>query len=181
MQAASEYAHYIAKDSILYLLDKPVLWAEDAQLTADTVKLLISDKSAKELYMFPNTFIVQNSDTNTKEFFNQVSGKNFIGYFSKNKLYFATVDGNTRSIYYIWDEDKKKKTKKLTGVNIGTAKILNLTFKGGKLKRMSAVTNPDFYMDSYKNIPENEKTLEGFSFQETDRPKQPFDIYIPRL
>lgn len=181
MQAAAEYAHYIASDSILYMLKRPILWAEQSQLTADTIQLLIRNKSAKEINMYPNTFIVQNSDTNTTQFFNQVSGKHLIGYFEDNKLYFANINGNTRSVYYLWDENKKNKTKKLTGINIGTSKTLDLYFNKGKLKRMSAKTNPEFYMDSYENTPEKDRVLDGFLYLEKDRPKQPSDIYIPRI
>lgn len=181
MQGACEYAHYNKKDSILTMLIRPILWSEESQLTADTIIMKINDKEVEYLNMMPNTFIVQNSDTNTKEYFNQVSGKNLMGYFAKNKLYYAEIDGNTNSIYFVWDENKKKKTKTLTGVNIGTSKLLHLYFNKGKLKQMSAIKNPQFYMDNYENIAENERRLKGFLFKEDDKPTKPQDIFIKRL
>ncbi|MBO6118219.1 MAG: hypothetical protein J6P44_06725 [Bacteroidales bacterium] len=180
MQGACDYAFYDRSDSSLTLLERPVLWAEDTQLTSDTIIMMTDEKKVRELYMRPNTFIVQNSDTNSAEFFNQVSGRNLVGYFENNKIYYAEIDGNTRSIYYLWDEDKKKKTKKLTGVNIGLSKNLHLYFKNGNLKKMAAVENPEFYMDNYKNIPQEEKQLKGFIYLEDERPKSPEGIFIKR-
>ncbi|MBR1627406.1 MAG: hypothetical protein IJ681_09715 [Bacteroidales bacterium] len=181
MQGACEYAYYNRSDSSLLMLKRPVLWAEESQMTADTILLITDEKNVKELYMRPNTFIVQNSDTNTNDFFNQISGKNLTGYFERNKIYYAEIDGNTRSVYYIWDENKKQKTKKLTGVNIGLSKAMHLYFKGGELKKMVAVKDPEFYMDALKNISDEERQLRGFIYLESDRPKQPVDIYINRF
>lgn len=180
MQGACEYAHYNRADSTLLMLTKPVLWAEESQLTADTIILLIDDKHAKQIFMHPNTFILQNSDTNTQEFFNQVNGKNLIGYFQNNKIHYAEIDGNTRSIYYLWDENKKQKTKSLTGVNVGLSKKMHLYFDKGELKKMSAIEDAEFYMDRLKNIPEQDRQLKGFINLHSDKPKQAKDIYIKR-
>ena len=181
MQGACEYAYYNRADSTLTMLKQPVLWAEDSQMTADTIIMQTDEKKVKTLYMQPNTFILQNSDTNTQEYFHQVSGKNLIGYFENNKIYYAEIDGNTRSVYYLWEENKKQKIKKLTGVNIGLSKELHLYFNKGELKKMSAVKDPEFYMDNYNNIPQEERQLKGFLYLENDRPKQPADIYIKRF
>ncbi|MBP3254017.1 MAG: hypothetical protein J6M30_05880 [Bacteroidales bacterium] len=180
MQGACEHAVYDRSDSSLTMTLRPVLWAEQAQLTSDTIIMYTDEKEVKTLYMQPNTFIVQNSDTNTEEFFNQVSGGNLIGYFNKNKLYYAEIYGNTKSIYFLWDENKKSKIKKLTGVNIGTSKNLHLYFKRGKLTKMSAIKDPEFFMDSYQNTDENERRLKGFIYSESDRPVTPYDIYVHR-
>ena len=180
IQGACGYMSYNKADSSVTMLKRPVLWTEDTQLTSDTVIMLTDEKNIKELYMNPNVFILQNSDTNTQEYFNQVSGKNLKGYFAKNKLYYAVIEGNTRCIYFIWDENKKKKTKKLTGVNIGLSKSLELYFKNGELKRMSAVKDAEFYMDSYKSIPQEERRLRGFINSGTDRPRTPYDVFIKR-
>jgi lipopolysaccharide export system protein LptA len=180
MQGACEYLHYNRSDSSVTLLVRPVIWAEQSQMTADTIILFTDEKNIKTMYMQPNTFIVQNSDTNTSEFFNQVSGKNLVGYFEKNKIYYAEIDGNTRCIYYIWDENKKQKTKKLTGVNIGLSKQLHLYFDKGELNKMSAIKDAEFYMDNLKNIPLDDRQLKGFIYLENDRPKTPLDVFLRR-
>lgn len=180
IQGACEFAHYNRSDSSMMMLNRPVLWAENSQMTSDTIILITDEKKINTLFMRPNTFIVQNSDTTTSEFFNQVSGKNLVGYFNNNKIYYAEIDGNTRSIYYLWDENKKKKTKELTGVNIGLSKLLHLYFEKGELKKMSAVTDAEFFMDNYNNISQEEKQLKGFIYLENDRPKTKEDIFIHR-
>jgi len=180
MQGACDYMHYKRSDSSLTMLIRPVLWTNQTQMTADTIILFTNEKNIKTMYMQPNTFIVQNSDTNTSEFFNQVSGKNLVGYFENNEIYYAEIDGNTRCIYYIWDENKNQKTKKLTGVNIGLSKELRLYFNKGELNKMSAIKDAEFYMDNLKNISLDNRQLKGFIYLEKDRPQQPLDVFLPR-
>ena len=53
-------------------------------------------------------------------------------------------------------------------------------FEKGKPKKMTAVQNPDFYLDDEQRINEQDKTLKGFLLLEEHRPKSPEDIYIHR-
>ena len=45
---------------------------------------------------------------------------------------------------------------------------------------MTAVQNPDFYLDDEQRINEQDKTLKGFILLEEHRPKSPQDIFIHR-
>ncbi|MBQ9312303.1 MAG: hypothetical protein IJ213_04575 [Bacteroidales bacterium] len=180
MQGAAEFCTYLVDDSILTMLVRPILWNEESQLTADTIQLKVSDKHAEKIFMYPNPLIVQNSDTTTQEHFNQVKGKNLEGWFENNNIKYAEVTGNVEIVYYLWDENKKKKTKELIGVNIGQSKQLNLYFKSGTIKKLSAVSNPNYYIDADENISEEIKRLKGFVWSITDKPTKANDIFIHR-
>ena len=179
MQAACEYADYRMKDSIVYLLERPVLWQNESQFTADTIRIRVDKKGVKQMFLYPNPFIVQNSDTLTQKYFNQISGKYLSATFSKNKISYAQIDGNINLIYHLWEEEKGKE-KRHTGINIGTCATLKIYFEKGKPKKMTAVQNPDFYLDDEQRINEQDKTLKGFILLEEHRPKSPQDIFIHR-
>jgi hypothetical protein len=55
-----------------------------------------------------------------------------------------------------------------------------LYFNKGKIKKMSAIDNPDYYIDDEKKINEGDKHLKGFIWQEKEKPKTKEDIFIQR-
>lgn len=180
MQGAAEFCHYVVEDSMLTMLVRPIIWNEESQLTSDTIQLEANKDGVKKIYMYPNPLVVQNSDTLTEQYFNQVIGKNLEGWFEKNNIKYAEVQGNAQIVYYLWDDGKNKKEKELTGVNIGQSKQLNLYFQSGEIKKITAVTNPYYYIDSDENISEEIKRLKGFVWNISDKPLTPMDIFIHR-
>lgn len=178
MQGVADTLFYDVKDSLVYFLGSPILWNENNQFTADTISLKIVENTVREMFMYPNVIIAQNSDTTTKQYFNQISGKKFKADFQKNRIKYAEIEHQVKSIFYFWEEGKK--TKKLTGVNIGESSKLNLYFEKGRLKKMTAIDLPKFYLDDDSRIDEKEKTLKGFVWLEEERPMSKKDIFIHR-
>lgn len=179
MQAACERLVYHVKDSIAYMTERPVLWQEESQFTADTVRFRTDGKGVKQMHLYPNPLIIQDSDTATAEYFNQISGKYLIADFENNKISYSQIDGNINIIYHVWEE-KKGKPKQHTGINIGTCASLKMYFEKGKLKKMTAVQNPDFYIDDAERIDEKAKILKGFIWLGSTRPQSPQDVFLHR-
>lgn len=178
MQGVSDYLYYDVKDSLVYFLGEPVLWSEANQFTADTISLKLEKKSVKQMFMYPNVLIAQNSDTNSLQYFNQISGKKFTADFKKNKITYAIIENQVKSIFYFWEEGKN--SKKLTGVNIGESSMLNLYFEKGRLKKMTAIDMPKFFLDDYERIEEEKRNLKGFIWFEEQRPMSKSDIFQHR-
>ena len=102
--------------------------------------------------MYPNPLIVQNSDTLSEQYFNQVIGKNLEGWFEKNNIRYAEVQGNAQIVYYLWDDGKNKKEKaielmKQVGLKESYAKRRILRLSGGEQQRVAIARslsyNPD--------------------------------------
>lgn len=178
VQLAAEMIHYFVDDSLAFLTVRPVMWNEENQFTADTIVLTVAEGGIKSMRMYPNSFIVQNSDTATEMYFNQVSGRVFDAEFEDSRIAYAQMQGNVRTIYHFWEEDKDK--KQLTGINIGSSVGLKMYFKKGKLEKMTAVDKPEFYLDDKDRIKEEDKTLKGFIWLESQRPLSPQDIFKHR-
>ena len=179
MQAACEYLDYYVKDSVAYMTERPVLWQDESQFTADTIRFLTQGKGIKQMQLYPNPMIIQNSDTATAEYFNQISGKYLMADFKENKISYSQIDGNINIVYHVWEE-KKDRPKQHTGINIGTCASLKMYFEKGKLKKMTAVQNPDFYIDDMERIDEKDKTLKGFIWSDDIRPRNSQDIFLHR-
>ena len=108
MQAACEYLDYYVKDSVAYMTERPVLWQDESQFTADTIRFLTQGKGIKQMQLYPNPMIIQNSDTATAEYFNQISGKYLMADFKENKISYSQIDGNINIVYHVWEEKKDK-------------------------------------------------------------------------
>ena len=65
-------------------------------------------------------------------------------------------------------------------MNIGESSKLNLYFERGRLKKMTAIDLPKFYLDDNDRIDEKEKNLKGFMWLEENRPMSKQDIFIHR-
>lgn len=211
MQGVSEWCHYNTEDSLLTMLIRPMIWTEDdSQLNSDTIVLSTGSDGVKQIFMYPNPLIVQNSDSLSSQYFNQVSGRHLTGWFEDNSICYAEIEGNSEVVYYLWDEKKQKadsnlvvekrqeeilssvdekteeqvskprKKRELTGVNIGKSQNLRLYFHKGEIKKMTAVNNPLYYMDQDEKIAPEVKRLKGFVWNIEDKPKKIEDIFVHR-
>jgi lipopolysaccharide export system protein LptA len=147
LQGAAELAHYSIKDSLLTMVERPILWNEENQLTADTINVLFAEKKISQMILYPNALMVQNADTTSEERFNQAYGRKLMIYFSNGKINIAEIDGNAESIYYMWEESKGK-TPRLIGINIGNSAKTKIYFEKSKIKRLVGIENPEFYLDN---------------------------------
>ena len=179
MQAVCDFVCYQVKDSMAYLLDRSVLWQQESQFTADTICIYTDKKGIKSMLLYPNPLIIQNSDSTTNLYYNQISGKRLFARFNKNKISFAQIDDNVNIIYHVWEE-KKDKPKQYTGINIGSCNSLKLYFEKAKPQKMTAVGSPDFYIDDFERVEEKDRTLKGFAWFEKIRPQNKEDIFIHR-
>ncbi len=179
IQGICEVGIYNLKDSLAFMLERPALWQDESQFTADTIEIRIAKKGIRSMQLYPNPFIVQNSDTASALYYNQISGRRMRADFSNRRIAYAQMDNNVNLIYYVWEE-KNGKPKQLTGVNIGTCASLKMYFERGRLKKMTAVSQPDFFLDDVERVSEKERTLKGFISLEKQRPHSLNDIFIHR-
>jgi lipopolysaccharide export system protein LptA len=179
LQGAADTMHFHMKDSLLTMLNEPIMWSEESQITADSIIISIGKKYIYTIEMLPRAFLIQDADTLSDDRYNQIYGKRMKGFFDKNKLYLVEVYGNAQSIYYIWEEEKGK-SPKLLGVNIGTGSQMRIYISRNKINKITTISDPSFFTDDEDKISEEEKRLKGFSWRIKERPNKPEDIFIRR-
>ncbi|HEY6914177.1 MAG TPA: organic solvent tolerance protein OstA, partial [Paludibacter sp.] len=119
--------------------------------------------------MNEDAFIIGMEDDSIR--FNQIKGKNMIGYVRKNELYKIDVNGNGQSNYYAYDK------KGIIGLNKAESSNITIYMNKGKVSRIALIKSPDGELKPMAEIDEGDKKLPGFNWQQEIRPKSKMDIF----
>jgi lipopolysaccharide export system protein LptA len=160
------YTYY---DSTMNMFREPVLWSDKSQLTAGHVQLTMANGEMKLLKMYVNSFIIEQEDSIR---FNQIKGKNMIGYFKENKICKVFVEGNGQAIYYTKDKNK------LTGVNKSECSDLVVFLENNAVKKITLLNKPDGTLYPPKELDPKDLRLKEFKDHSSLRPKDRNDVFI---
>jgi lipopolysaccharide export system protein LptA len=170
LQGACDSLVYKMTDSLIVMYDKPVIWTGENQLTADSINVKTDGESIKTLTLFNSAFMVnQSADLQ----FNQVKGRNMIGYFKDGSLDFITVTGNAQTIYYVKEEDGQ-----LIGINQALASRMRIEIEEGKIRKIFYFEQPEGNLFPEKDLPPADRKLKGFNWLDETRPKVWTDVFI---
>ncbi|MBN2744399.1 MAG: organic solvent tolerance protein OstA [Marinilabiliaceae bacterium] len=158
------------KDSTNTFYHDPVIWAQGSQLTAETITMFSHNEVLERVELENSAFVVQPEDT-TFLMFNQIKGKNMIGYIRNNELYKIDVDGNGQTIYHPKDKEL------IIGVNRAESSNMTLMFKERRIDRIIMRVTPTGNMNPPLFLPVEDVKLEGFLWLEKYRPKNKEDIF----
>jgi len=121
-----------------------------------------------KMYMNNNSFIISADDS---VLYNQIKGRNMIGYFIDSELKKVDVFGNGQTIYYPREEDGF-----LIGIN--ETKCANMTIKidSNKIKSITFFEQPVAVLLPSDEMPADGKKLEGFVYKAELRPTSVADL-----
>ena len=156
--------HYVIADSTVYMRVEPVLWAQDAQLTGDSINIVIKDRSIDSLLMYPNAFIIQQD---TIKGFNQVKGKQMTVYFDDNEIDHLFNEGNAETIYWLREDDGN-----LIGINISQAAEMIIKMSDREINSIRYFQSIKENLYPEEQIKEEQEYLKGFLWQEDIKPKR---------
>ncbi len=168
-QGVADSITFFSGDSIIHLLQLPILWMDDQQITADTIHLFPEKDNFNRMQAINNAIIVIKEDT---IHYNQMSGKEIVGYVHDEELNHIEVLGNAQSIFFPTDESK------IIGLNSIESSYMTIYFKDGKLDRMKVFPSPTAIMYPMKEVTETMLHLPNFTWQEEARPRKPEDIFL---
>jgi len=170
LQGACDSIAFIMADSTLRMYTMPILWADDNQLTSDSIYFFMSNNNIDSILFYGNGFIISKDTTDT---YNQVKGRLVTAYFDDNEIRKIVVNGNAESLYYIRDDDGE-----LIGIDKAVAALLNIMVENNEFKSVtylngaSAVTYPE------EEISKPDLKLKGFKLQTNRRPQCKEDIFV---
>ena len=170
MQAKCDSLSYNLKDSIIELFNKPIIWSNKFQITADSICLLVSGGKIKNMFLRQNPMIISLEDSVN---YNQIKGKVMTGFFKENKLHKIVVVGGGQTIF-LAQNDKKENI----GINTSECSDITLSFKENVLDGITFHTKPAAVMHPIHKIEEKNKLLEGFLWRGKEQPKNKSDIFI---
>ncbi|HXC03451.1 MAG TPA: OstA-like protein [Bacteroidia bacterium] len=159
------YTYY---DSTMNMFHEPVLWSDKSQLNAGHVELTMANGEMKLLRMFTNSFIIEQEDTIR---YDQIKGKNMVGYFRSNKIVKVFVEGNGQAIYYV------KEKNKLTGVNKAECSDLLIYLKNNSVEKITLLNKPDGTLFPPNEMNPKDLRLKEFRDYGALRPKDKNDVF----
>ena len=170
LQGMCDSLVYLSKDSAMTMYRLPVIWADSNQLSADSIRLTMRNGEADSLKMYSSAFIISKDDTGS---YNQIKGRNVLAKFRDNQLYKINVLGNAQTIYYAREEDRS-----LIGINMAVSSDMLIFLEKNKLKSITYINSPEAHLVPEKTVPENERKLKNFKWEEKRRPMKKSDIFI---
>lgn len=171
LQATGDSLFYSLKDSVFRLFKKPIVWAQDNQITGDTIYLFIKNKKPERLYVFENSMAINKVDS--VDYYNQLRGTTINANFIDGKINDMRAKGNAENVYYAQDEEKN-----FIGVNKSSADVIDVFFEDSKPQKVVFLRNLEGTTYPMRSTNHEDLKIRGFKWLETIRPKSKYDLLI---
>jgi len=168
MQGSCDSLTYSFRDSIIKLFNMPVMWSEVHQLTAKIIEIHTKNNEADYIVLQDAAFIISQEDTIR---FNQIKGKNMIGYIKDKELMRIEVDGNGESVYFPKDNNE------LIGANKAESSKMTIYLDEGKVSKILFLTKPTAVLHPIDELPATDLLLANFHWYKQIRPMKKEDIF----
>jgi lipopolysaccharide export system protein LptA len=172
MQGLADSLVYSSSDSTIRFFRDPVLWAEENQMTSDTIRIQLKKKRIDKLFLLGNSFVASQDSLNN---FNQIKGRKMIANFSGKSIKNVLVQGNGESLYYALEKvEPKSDTVKTITATMGMNKVLcgnmRINFVEGKVNNITFLLKPEASFIPPHELKADVKTLKGFNWRGELRP-----------
>ncbi len=141
------------------MIGKPILWSGKSQMTGDSIFIQSNVQTEKldSLRVFYNAFIV---DKDTAGGFNQIKGKELIGYFKDNALDVVTINKNVEHLIYVRNEDQD-----LIGIDKRTSGRMRIEFEDQEIAVNYNFDDVRGRTFPPEELPVNARTLRGMRWR----------------
>jgi len=171
LQGACDSLSYNVEDSVGMMYYNPVVWNEKNQLTGDTIRFMVIDSITQQLELLFSAFIV--SEVYDEVEFDQVKGKNIVGFIRERELVQVNAINNVELVYYVMDEDTL-----LIGINRMETNQMKMFLQNNEIEELRFYDYPDGKFWADKELPLKDRILKEFRWLDAYRPKQIADIFI---
>ncbi len=168
LQGLCDSLVYTLRDSTISLFTEPIVWSGKNQMTSAHIKIHTKEGNIDFVEMLKNAFIVLQEDT---AHYNQVKGKDMVGYFKDNDLYKIDVNGNGQTIYYPKDRDA------IIGLNKAASSNLVIFLDENEVKKINFLSKPVANLLPLEDPKAKEDRLSGFQWLDVLRPRNVMDLF----
>lgn len=169
LQGKADSLFYSLSDSTIRLITNPIIWANDNQITGDTLYLFVKNKKPEQLYVFENAFAINKIDTTQN--YNQLKGNKLNVWFEEGEIHKMSAKGNAENIYFPLDNDKN-----FIGVNHSNAQMIEVYFENTEPAKVVFKRQLIGKMTPLNQTPKEDLIIRGFKWQENLRPKSKFEL-----
>lgn len=168
IQGVCDSLIYFSKDSLVQLHNNPVIWSEGHQLSAHYIGLKQRSNAPDEMHLTDNSFIISKQDSGR---YDQIKGKEMIGFVIDGELKKVNVDGNGQTRYYARDKEN------VIGLNHAESSNISINFKEGKIHKIAFHKQPSGNLKPLVKLSDTDKELPGFEWKIRLRPLSKSDIF----
>lgn len=169
MQAICDSIIYSVEDSVLVMMDGPIMWNLDYQIFGDTIKVYMNDSTIDWAHIPAFAFATQQKDT---AFFDQLSGKDLKAYFTNGDITRVDVSGNVQTIFYPQESDMT-----FTGMNKAETSFLTMYMKNRQMDKLKMWPTVDGTMTPISKLKPDMIFLPDYKWYENYRPKNKADVF----
>ena len=145
------------------------IWADQSQLSGDSINIVVTNNAIDSVLLYPNGFIIQKDSISG---FNQIKGKVVTAYFNDNQLNHVFDSGNAETIYWLREEDGS-----MIGVNFSKSVSMDIKIKDNQIVRIKYNNNTSETLYPVEMVTPEMEYLKGFDWKESSRPKDKDDIF----
>ncbi|MDE7376133.1 MAG: hypothetical protein K2N16_04725, partial [Muribaculaceae bacterium] len=102
MQGVCDSLRFEERDSMLYMLRHPIVWSDERQIFGNVIQLHMGDSTIDYAMLPKFAFTAQQVEGN---YFDQLSGKEMVAYFTDGQLSHLDVSGNVEAIMLPMEND----------------------------------------------------------------------------
>jgi lipopolysaccharide export system protein LptA len=169
MQGKCDSLALSLQDSVIHLFKKPVLWAQDNQMTAEHIEIETENQNPKKMNMLNKGFIVNIEDST---WFNQIKGRRIVAFFREgNELYRINVYDDSQSLYYLKDGPD------VIGYNKANGKNMVIDVVDKKADIITVIDPAGGEVVPPNEFIQDEQFLTGFQWLMEEKPVDKHDIF----
>ncbi len=173
LQGLCDSLSLMQRDSILYMHNHPIVWSGVRQIFGNVIHIHMNDSTVDWAKLPDFGFVAEHIE---EEFYNQISGKEMMAYFTDSKLSHVDVSGNVQIITLPQESDSTYNKIANVESSFLSADIENNKIVFSKIWPEVTAKMTPLYL-AKKSI----FYLPQFKWYETIRPKDPEDIFnIPQ-
>lgn len=169
MQARCDSLFYDGVDSIFHLFEKPVLWVDETQFTADTILLYLKRSKLDLVWLYNNSLMVS---TQEDTFFNQIKGKDSKTQFVDGKVSTMDLYQQGETVYYATDEEGA-----YMFVNDIDCEDMRLFFGDDQIERILYKGSPKAVVHPMHQVNHNDLMLQGFQWLDSLRIRSKYQLW----
>ena len=170
LQGLCDSLCFTQRDSIMTLYHHPIVWSGKRQIFGNEINVHLNDSTVDWAKLPEFGFAAEHIE---EEFYDQLTGKEMIAYFTDGHLSHLDVSGNVQAIYLPMENDSTyNKIGNITG------SFLAADFDGNSIKKMSVWPEPNGTLTPIYLAKKNSYYLPQFKWYEKLRPTSPDDIFI---
>lgn len=169
VQSISDSLFYSFRDSTFQLFQNPVVWANNSQITGDTIYLYTKNKKAERIKVFENSFMINQIEAGV---YNQIKSSRMDGFFKEGTIDSVRARGLAQSIYFLQDEDSA-----YSGINQAQSDVMDIYFKEGALNKVVLRSSVKGTLFPITQKQPSEMQLPKFTWLEGKRPKTKYELF----